>query len=156
MSVAQAVAAVFLAGYAVALVVDLRERRIPNAVTYPLLALGLVARPDGIGLAPVANVVAALVTFGLFALFAFRGWMGMGDAKLAAVVALAAGPVVAVVALWLAFALGAVVGLALVAARRLSRRQAIPFGPFLALAGIVAVLAPAWLLRVSPFAGLFT
>lgn len=149
-------ALLYLAAYAIALVVDLRVRRIPNWITYPLLLVGLVARPSDIGPTPLANVLAAAVAFILFAAFAFRGWMGMGDAKLASAIALASGPALATIALWLAFALGALFGIALVMTRRISRREPIPFGPFLALAGIAAVLAPGVLLRYSPFAALFS
>ena len=96
-----------------------------------------------------------VLAFALFAAFALRGWMGMGDAKLAAAIALASGPALATIALWLAFALGAIVGIALLATHRIGRRQPIPFGPFLALAGIAAVLVPDQLLERSPFGFIF-
>jgi len=152
---AAAVPWLYLAAYAAAFVIDVRARRIPNWITYPLLLIGLIARPADIGLAPLASIVAAAVAFALFAAFALRGWMGMGDAKLAAAIALASGPALATIALWLAFALGAIVGIALLATRRIGRRQPIPFGPFLALAGIAAVLVPDQLLEHSPFGVLF-
>ena len=145
-----AVVLVWCAAYAAALVIDLRERRIPNWITYPLLLIGLVARPTEIGAAPLPNVIAGAVAFALFAALALRGWMGMGDAKLAAAIALASGPVLGAIALWFAFALGAVVGVALVAAGRVGRRQPVAFGPFLAVAGIAAAIAPGALLRLLP------
>lgn len=145
----------YVAGYALAGVVDLRERRIPNVVTYPLLVLALVARPEGFGLVPWQNLAAAALTSVAFVALAARGWMGMGDVKLAALIALASGPALAAVTLWLAFLAGALVGLALIAAQRLARGAPLPFGPFLALAGILAALAPALLLGWSPFRGIF-
>lgn len=151
---AAAVPSLYVAAYAAAFVIDVRVRRIPNWITYPLLLIGLVARPSDVGLAPLANVLAAVAAFALFAAFALRGWMGMGDAKLAAAIALASGPALATIALWLAFAVGAIVGVALLATRRIGRKQPIPFGPFLALAGIAAVLVPDQLLQRSPFGAL--
>ncbi|HEV8228568.1 MAG TPA: A24 family peptidase [Candidatus Limnocylindria bacterium] len=150
-----AVPVLYVAAYAAALWIDLRTGRIPNRITYPLLLIGLVARPREIGVVSLANVIAAVIAFALFAAFAFRGWMGMGDAKLAAVIALASGPALATIALWLAFAVGAVVGLVLLATRRIDRRQPIPFGPFLALAGAAAILIPDVLVERSPFGPLF-
>jgi len=149
------VSVIFVAAYAIAFAVDLRSGRVPNWLTYPLLLIALVARPSELGLAPVGNIAAALVAFAVFAAFAFRRWMGMGDAKLAAVVALASGPALATVALWLAFACGAIVGVALVVSRRIARRQPLPFGPFLAIGGAAAALVPDVLLRYSPFGPLF-
>ena len=145
----------YVAAYAVIFVIDLRTRRIPNLITYPLLAAALVVRPDSIGLVPLAHVIAAVVAFTLFTFFALRGWMGMGDAKLAAAIALASAPVVTLTALWLAFLLGGLVGVLLLAGRRVGRSSAIPFGPYLALAGIVAALVPELVARHSPFAALF-
>ena len=63
----------------------------------------------------------------------------MGDVKLAAVMGLYLGRAVAP-ALLIGFASGALVGLALIARRGASaRKQAVPFGPFLALGGVVAL-----------------
>jgi prepilin signal peptidase PulO-like enzyme (type II secretory pathway) len=150
------VRALYLAAYLWVAVVDLRSRRIPNRVTYPLLAIALVARPDGIGLVPLANVAVAAVVALVFTAMVWRGWMGMGDAKLAALIALATGPALGIIALWLAFLIGAVVGVALMAAKRLGRREPLPFGPFLALAGALSVLVPDALLSLSPFRSLFS
>ena len=150
------VRAVYLVAYAAIFVIDVRTRRIPNRITYPLLALGLVARPDGLGLPPLANVIGALACFLLFGALTLRGWMGMGDAKLGAVIVLASGPVVGAVALWLAFALGAAVGVALLLGGRASRRSAVPFGPFLAVGGALAILAPDALAAISPLRPLLT
>ena len=145
------VRALFVAGYVAILLIDLRTRRIPNLLTYPLLLVALVARPDGLGIAPIANVAAAAVAFALFVLFTVRGWMGMGDAKLAALIALASGPELAAMALWSAFVAGALVSVVLLALRRVHRRDAIAFGPFLAFGGLLATMAPQLLLERSPF-----
>jgi leader peptidase (prepilin peptidase) / N-methyltransferase len=70
------------------------------------------------------------------------GGMGMGDVKLIGVLALFVGPPVGV-ALLVALVTGTAVGAAIIARVGMSagRKTAVPFGPFLALGGLVAVLA---------------
>jgi leader peptidase (prepilin peptidase)/N-methyltransferase len=71
----------------------------------------------------------------------FTGGMGWGDIKLAACMGAFLGPGRCVVAFFAAFLAGALTGvLAMVLARR-DRRMPIPFGPFLALGGAIAVFA---------------
>ncbi len=76
-----------------------------------------------------------------FALVYPRG-MGMGDVKLAAVLGLFLGPSVAVALLLAVFA-ATVVGVAIIARAGVAegRKTAVPFGPFLAFGGIVALIA---------------
>ena len=72
------------ASLAVSVVTDLRERRILNVVTLPALALALLVRAAGGGL---ASGLLGVATASLpFFLLAWRGAMGMGDVKLMAVV----------------------------------------------------------------------
>ena len=83
------------------------------------------------------GVAAGGVLF-LIALAYPRG-MGMGDVKLVAVMGLYLGRAVAP-AMLVGFAAGAVVGLGLIARHGAdARKQAIPFGPFLALGGVVGL-----------------
>jgi leader peptidase (prepilin peptidase)/N-methyltransferase len=65
--------------------------------------------------------------------------MGMGDVKLAAVLGLYLGRTVAP-ALFIALISGVVIGAAIIARKGVTagRRTAVPFGPFLALGGLVA------------------
>jgi leader peptidase (prepilin peptidase)/N-methyltransferase len=67
--------------------------------------------------------------------------MGMGDVKLAALMGLYLGSAV-VPALVIGTFVGAIVGMVLMASRGSgARKLAVPFGPFLALGGVVALLA---------------
>ena len=68
--------------------------------------------------------------------------MGMGDAKLIGVLGLYLG-VAVVPAFFVAFLVGTAAGIAVLASKGMSegRRTKIPFGPFLALGGVVGVLA---------------
>jgi len=124
--------------------IDLELRIIPNRLTgaAALVAAVLVAIVDP-GSAP-ERLVAAAVAGGAFLAIALvsPAGMGMGDVKLVAVLGLYLGAAVAVAVL-VALVAGTVAGAAVMAQRgvRAGRRTAIPFGPFLALGGVVAVLA---------------
>ncbi|HEX8157589.1 MAG TPA: prepilin peptidase [Solirubrobacteraceae bacterium] len=124
--------------------IDLDTRLLPNALTLPAAILAVVL---GVGIDPggqVERVVAGAAAGGFFliaALLAPRG-MGIGDVKLAAVLGLFLGREVAVAVL-VALLAGVAVGVAIVARKgsAAGRKTAIPFGPFLALGGVVGVLA---------------
>jgi leader peptidase (prepilin peptidase)/N-methyltransferase len=131
-------------------VVDLREQLLPNRVLLPgllggLALLALAAGADGdwssLGRAALAGGAAFAVLL-VMALAAPSG-LGMGDVKLAGLLGLYLGwlgwPVV-LVGFLLGFLLQAVVGLALLAARRVGRRTGLPFGPALLGGALVAAL----------------
>jgi len=122
---------------------DLDRRVIPNKV----LLVGAIA---GVAIAAVGDpsslperaIAAAAAGGGLFLVaLAYPKGMGLGDVKLAAVMGLFLGRNVAPAILVALFA-GSIVGLALIARHgAAARKRAIPFGPFLALGGIVGLLA---------------
>jgi leader peptidase (prepilin peptidase) / N-methyltransferase len=120
---------------------DLERRVIPNAVllvgAVVAVAMVAVADPGSLGTRAIAAAAAGGLLF-LVAVAYPRG-MGMGDVKLAAVMGLYLGRSVAP-ALIIGFAAGALVGLAMIARHGASaRKQAVPFGPFLALGGVVGL-----------------
>jgi prepilin signal peptidase PulO-like enzyme (type II secretory pathway) len=122
-------------------VYDARHQRIPNAAVYPGIAAGLVlalVQPIGPWWSFVGAGVFAGVTLGLLALL--TGGVGMGDAKLAALIGLVVGWPAVLVALFAAFAIGAISGLLLIAVGRIGRRQPVPFGPALAAGAVVGLL----------------
>lgn len=121
---------------------DLERRIIPNKVllvSAPLaVAIGLVLDPGGELERLIAGIAAGALLL-LIALIYPRG-MGMGDVKLVAVMGLYLGRAVAP-ALLIGIAAGALVGLGLILTKgAAARKQAIPFGPYLALGGIVGAL----------------
>ncbi|HEX4805034.1 MAG TPA: prepilin peptidase [Conexibacter sp.] len=124
--------------------IDLDHRIIPNRLTalgaVAALAIGAATRPAGVPEQLIAGVAAG--GFLLLAALARPGGMGMGDVKLAGMLGLFLGRDVAV-ALLVALVAGTVVGIAVMARRGVGegRKTAIPFGPFLALGGVVALLA---------------
>jgi leader peptidase (prepilin peptidase)/N-methyltransferase len=132
---------VFLTMLAAVTLTDLERRVIPNRV----LAAGALA---GIGIVLAAypdsrleHALALAAAGGLLLLIALaypRG-MGMGDVKLAAVMGLYLGRAVAP-ALLIAFAAGALVGVGMMLRHgAAARKRALPFGPFLALGGALAL-----------------
>jgi leader peptidase (prepilin peptidase)/N-methyltransferase len=124
--------------------IDYDRRIIPNKIMLPAaiaaVAVGLVMGPSQVPEQLIAGAAAGGFLL-LFAL-AYPKGMGMGDVKLAAVLGLYLGRSVAVALLVGVFA-GALVG-GVVMARvgvEKGRKTGVPFGPFLALGGIVALLA---------------
>ncbi len=123
------------------LFIDLEHRIVPNAISYPGIVLGLLlAIPQGRLLEVGLSALGAGGFFFLVALLS-RGGMGGGDVKLAAMMGAFLGWPAIVVALMLAFFLGAGAGLLLIVFRRGTRKTPIPFGPALAAGAIVALLA---------------
>ncbi len=121
---------------------DLEQRIIPNKILIAGALVGLaIVAPTDPGSLPeraIAAVAAGGVLF--LAALAYPGGMGLGDVKLAAVMGLFLGRAVAP-AILLALIAGSAVGLALIARHgAAARKMAIPFGPFLALGAVVAML----------------
>ena len=121
---------------------DLEERIIPNrlmaAGAVLALVLWTIADPGRLPENLIAGAAAG--GFLLAAAIAYPAGMGMGDVKLAAVMGLFLGKLVGP-ALFIGFAAGALVGIAIMAARGAeARKQGVPFAPFLALGGVLALL----------------
>jgi leader peptidase (prepilin peptidase)/N-methyltransferase len=143
-----AAAAVFVASLVVVTATDIERRIVPNRVVLPatvlVLMLRLVDRPSVEW--PVAGLAAA--AFLLAAALAYPGGMGMGDVKLALLMGVALGRTVPV-ALLVGMVAALVPSVVLFARHgRSARKMKIPFAPFLALGGLVALFAGHWLLDV--------
>lgn len=122
---------------------DLERRIIPNKILLAGAIVGVaIAAVADTGSLPERAIAAAAAGGLLFAVaLAYPRGMGLGDVKLAAVMGLYLGRSVGP-ALLIGFAAGALYGLALIALRgAAARKQAVPFGPFLALGGVAALLA---------------
>jgi prepilin signal peptidase PulO-like enzyme (type II secretory pathway) len=120
--------------------IDLEHRLLPNAIVLPAtlaVAVILAGSDPSTFLAHLAIAAAAGGFFFAFAAF-FPGALGMGDAKLVFLLGLALGGK-AVGAIFIAFAAVLVAALYIIAKRgAAARKETIPFGPFLALGGLVA------------------
>jgi leader peptidase (prepilin peptidase)/N-methyltransferase len=120
--------------------IDLDHRIIPNKLTAlgAATALVLVALLRPGDLPEHLLAAAGAGGFLLAAALAKPGGMGMGDVKLAAVMGLFLGRAVAP-ALLVALVAGSLAGIALMARRGSGRGTTIPFGPWLALGGLVGL-----------------
>ena len=135
--------------FIVIFVIDLEQGLILNKVVYPgmVVALLLALYPwpwfsESIAMRVAYAVLGGAVGFAIFLLIALisRGGMGWGDVKLAALIGLATGFPLVFLAVIMGAILGGIVAVALMIAGKRKRREAIPFGPFLALATMVTLL----------------
>lgn len=140
---ALALGLVFMAMLAAITLTDLERRVIPNRILIAGAVAGLaVAAATDPSSLPERGIAAAAAGGLLFLIaLAYPRGMGMGDVKLAFVMGLFLGSAVSV-ALAVAVIAGSVVGIGVMAHQgAAARKQAVPFGPFLALGGVVALLA---------------
>jgi leader peptidase (prepilin peptidase)/N-methyltransferase len=123
-------------------VIDLDHQLIPDVIVLPAVAAGLalaIAADPGRWWVPV---LAALGAGGfLFAIWlVFPSGMGLGDAKFALLLGAVLGLSV-IPAMGVAFAAGALIGIAMIARHgAAARKRAIPFGPFLAAGAVVGLV----------------
>lgn len=133
----------FVAALIALAAIDFDHKLLPNKIVYPLAAYGVIASllvdQDDF----VENLIAGAgaFLFLLIAVIAYPRGMGMGDVKLAGAMGLYLGLSV-IPALLVAFLSGSLVGVVIIAREGAAgRKKAVPFGVFLALGGIVGVLA---------------
>lgn len=133
------VSVVFLAFLVVATAIDLEHRLLPNALNLAGLVSGILLAALG-WLDRRAALEGLLLIGGIMGLVVFlsRGGMGAGDLKFSAVLGFFLGPVPGLVALFMAVLTGGLWGAVLLLLHRKGRRDALAFGPFLALGGAVA------------------
>jgi len=140
-------------GFAAALValagIDWDTTLLPDGLTLPLLWAGLIAAALKLTDVPVADAVwgaaagylALWAVYWAFKLATGKEGMGYGDFKLFAALGAWLGWQGLLPVILLASIAGVIVGLALKAASRLREGGMVPFGPFLALGGLAAMLA---------------
>lgn len=136
--------------------IDADTKTLPNRLTQPLLILGLLFQgltAGGPGL--VAAALGAVVGLWCFDAIALIGsWvfgrtaMGAGDGKLAAAIGAWLGWSLLLLAVFLACLFGAVWGVGAAYGGWRDRRQTLPFGPFLALGGLIALLGGSHLIAL--------
>ena len=143
----QAIVALVLTWGLIALtVIDLDEQLLPDQITLPLLWLGLLVNIGGMFTDLTSAVIGATAgymslwfVFQLFRLLTGREGMGYGDFKLLAVFGAFLGWQLLPQIILVSSFIGAVVGISLVLLRGRDRQIPIPFGPYLAGAGLIAL-----------------
>jgi leader peptidase (prepilin peptidase)/N-methyltransferase len=122
--------------------IDLDHRIIPNAIVLPgaVAAIAIVAATEPSELSEHLIAGAAAAGFLLLAVLAYPRGMGMGDVKLAGVLGVYLGRSVGP-AMLVALLSGTIVGVVIIARKGAAegRKTAVPFGPFLALGGLVGL-----------------
>src|SRR5215207_5132950 len=130
-------------------VIDLEHRLLPNVIVGPVALAGLVlsilANPAGWWIYPLSAL--AVAGFLLVLALIYPSGMGMGDVKMGGMLGAFLGPYAAL-AVFLGALIGAVTSGLLMAAGKVQRRSALPFGLFMALGGIITLFAGPQLWRL--------
>jgi leader peptidase (prepilin peptidase)/N-methyltransferase len=136
-----AVAVVLLAALIAITGIDLQHQLIPDAITLPGILVGLLLNLATGRISWVESVIGILVGGGLFVaiILVSRGGMGGGDLKLGAMLGAFLGWKALLFALFVAIVLGGVVGTVLLVTGLRGRKDPVPFGPFLAAGGAMAL-----------------
>jgi len=127
--------------------IDFDHMLLPDQIVMPLLWLGLLVNITGTFVPLSEAVIGAAVgymslfsVFWLFKLLTGKEGMGHGDFKLFALFGAWAGWQLLPVLILMASVVGAVIGISLMLFKNHKREQAIPFGPYLAVAGWITLL----------------
>ena len=130
------------------IVIDFRERRLPNKITIPGFLLSLVGLL--LTFEWVRSLTALAISFLLFGagtLLSLRGWIGMGDVKLVTGLSLLLAwfdpSLVWQATLW-SFGLATAVVLIGLTSKKITTRSSIALGPYLLVGFWVVVIQPAW------------
>ena len=150
LSIELAIALFYISLFMVLLVIDLEHGLILNKIVYPALVVALLLSiflslflpqieivPE-IKQAAIGGGIGVVVFF--LIVIVSRGGMGWGDVKLAALIGLVTGFPLIIVALLMGIILGGLAAVLLLGLKIRKRKEAIPFGPFLAVATIVTLL----------------
>lgn len=134
-------------GIITATFIDLDHMVLPDSITLPLLWLGLVLSIAGLGIAPNEAILGAVIgylslwsVYWLFKLLTGKEGMGYGDFKLLAVFGAWLGWQHIPVIILLSSLVGALLGILVLYLQKKGKETPIPFGPYIAIAGIVSWL----------------
>lgn len=111
---------------------------LPGSISVFMLGSSLVSLPPGIGQAAIGGAIGFGIS--LLVVLISKGGMGWGDVKMAALIGLVVGFPLVFFTLILAAILGGLVAVALLLLKKKKRKEAIPFGPALAIAAIVTLI----------------
>lgn len=127
--------------------IDLDEMLLPDQLTLPLLWLGLLINLNSTFASPADAIIGAAAgylslwsVFWAFKLLTGKEGMGYGDFKLLAVFGAWFGWQMLPLIILLSSLVGAVVGIALIVTKKINKTNPIPFGPYIAAAGWIAMI----------------
>ncbi|MAF13474.1 MAG: prepilin peptidase [Parcubacteria group bacterium] len=133
---------VFVSFLIIIFVYDLKHYLILDKVSLPAMVVAFVANLI-LGLSLFNLIIGALIGGGFFAAqyFISKGkWVGGGDIRLGILMGLILGWQLLLVALFLAYLIGAIFGLSLIALNKKKMSSQVPFGPFLTVATLVSLI----------------
>ena len=144
----QAAAALFLTWTLIALsFIDYDTQLLPDVITIPMVWVGLLLSLGVVYVDPATSIIGAAAgylslwcVFQLFKLITGKEGMGFGDFKLLAVLGAWFGWKMLPVIILLSSFAGAVIGISLILLKQQNKDKPIPFGPYLAIAGWLAML----------------
>ena len=128
-------------------VIDINHFILPDTLTMPLLCLGLLVSITGVFTTPASAIIGACAGYGIlwlvakiYKLIRHTEGMGYGDFKLLAMFGAWLGWQMLPLIILVSSLLGTIIGISLICLKKNTYEQPIPFGPFLALAGWIALL----------------
>lgn len=126
--------------------IDIDHMLLPDQLTLPLLWLGLLGAVTVLPVSPTAAIIGAVAgylflwsLYWLFKLLTGKEGLGYGDFKLLAALGAWLGWQLLPLIILLASATGAVIGIGMMVLGKKGQGSPIPFGPFLALGGVLAL-----------------
>ncbi|PJJ97933.1 prepilin peptidase [Lysobacteraceae bacterium NML75-0749] len=127
--------------------IDFRTKLLPDALTLPLLWLGLIAAHENLYIAPKAAIAGAVlgylslwIVWWLFKQLTGKEGMGHGDFKLLAAIGAWCGFKAILPTVLVSSLVGAIVGSIWLAAKGRDKATPLPFGPYLAIAGWIVFM----------------
>ena len=122
-------------------VYDLKHYLIPDKVIYPAISAALIFNlgTSDVFVSALASAFGAAAFFGTIVLISRGKWMGVGDIKLAFLMGLVLSFPNILVALFLAFLIGAIIGIGLILWGDKTLKSEVPFGPFLVTGTLIAM-----------------
>jgi len=144
----QALGGVILTWYLIAMSgIDIKTQLLPDNMTLPLLWLGIIFNLNNTFTDLSSSVLGAIFgylalwsVFHLFKLVTGKEGMGYGDFKLLAALGAWLGWQSLPLIILLSSLVGAIIGITMIVSKLIERSNPIPFGPYLAIAGWIALL----------------
>ncbi|MFA1821290.1 A24 family peptidase [Virgibacillus oceani] len=121
------------------LVSDLKYMVIPNKVLLfflPIFIIFRIVEPLDPWWSPIAGALTGFLLLALIIIIS-RGGMGAGDMKLFGLLGIVFGIEKILLTLFLSSMIGAIIGAFMLAAKRINRKQLVPFGPFIVIASLI-------------------
>lgn len=127
--------------------IDYDTQLLPDVITIPMVWMGLLLSLAAVYVDPVSSIIGATAgylslwcVFQVFKLITGKEGMGFGDFKLLAVLGAWLGWKMLPAIILLSSFAGAVIGITLILVKQHNKEKPIPFGPYLAIAGWIAML----------------